>query len=182
MSVDREVAVRGAVAGAIGTATMAGVGLLARRAFADPAQPMKTHPEQVVERLYELAGHSGELDIRTRRRRGDLIHYAFGAFQGAVFAHLVRDRDVDPWIAGPAFAAALWVVGFCGYLPALRMHTPPWRWRRVEFLFTCAPHTAYGVGLALSLRALEGQPARRDAGVGAGRGPGRSGRRAPRQT
>lgn len=159
MGIDRRTAVNGAVAGLLGVTAMGGVGLTVRRAFLDPDKPMKTHPEQVVERLSELAGRRDHLDVRTRRRLGDLIHFGFGALQGAVFAHLVRDRDVDPLVAGPAFAAGLWVAGFCGYLPALKMHEPPWRWHPLEFLITGGTHTTYGIVTALSLKALTARAA-----------------------
>lgn len=146
--------IRGAAAGLLGVAAMGGVGLLVRRTFADPDAPMKTHPEQVAERIYEVAGRSEDLDVRTRRRLGDLLHYGFGAMQGIVYARYIDPRDHNPLVSGPVFALGLWAAGFCGYLPALGIHPPPWRWKPLEFLITWGTHTTFGVVTGLTCRAL----------------------------
>lgn len=146
---------RGVVAGLWGVAAMAGVITTLRRALVPPDHMVTTHPEKVIERARQLAGSSGELDVQTRRRLGDLLHFAFGALWGVAYATKTGRHDIDPLIGGPLTGAALWAVGFCGYMPILGIQPGPWHWHRREFVLTGSAHLAYGTTMAMILRALQ---------------------------
>ncbi|MGH3440569.1 MAG: hypothetical protein ACRDUY_00685 [Nitriliruptorales bacterium] len=147
---------RGAGAGVIGVAGMAGAITTLRRAILPPDHEVKTHPENVVERAYGLAGRAEELDIVTRRRLGDLIHYGYGAAWGAAYAAATAGRRPHPLVGGPVLAAGLWGLGFCVMFPATGVHPGPWRWEGREFLLTGVAHAVYGAVMALVLDALDG--------------------------
>ncbi len=146
---------RGVVAGLWGVAAMAGVITTLRRALVPPDHIVKTHPEKVIERARELAGSSGQLDVQTRRRLGDLLHFAFGALWGVAYASKTARRDIDPLVGGALTGAALWVAGFCGYMPMLGVQPGAWHWDKRELILTGSAHLAYGTTMAMILRALQ---------------------------
>jgi uncharacterized membrane protein YagU involved in acid resistance len=146
---------KGVIAGTIGVAGMAGAITTLRRALLPPDHPVKTHPEGVVERVHALLGRSDGVDVMTRRRSGDLIHFAYGAMWGGIYANLTEGRRPHPFVGGPVLGAALWTLGFCLLLPLSGVHPGPWRWQKREFLLTGVAHLSYGTVMALILDALD---------------------------
>ncbi len=146
---------KGAIAGAVGVAGMAGAITTLRRALLSSDHQVKTHPEKVIERLYTAFGRSDELDVLTRRRLGDLIHFGYGAMWGAIYAIATEGRRPHPLVGGPSLAVALWILGFTTLMPTLGVQAGPWTWERREFVLTGTAHLAYGTVTALMLEALE---------------------------
>lgn len=150
-----QVAALGAVAGTWGVAGMAGVITTLRRGLVPPDELVKTHPEKVIERAWQAAGGDvDQLDVMTRRRLGDLLHFGFGAFWGAVYALVSQQRELDPLKSGTLVGAALWIGAFCGYMPLLGIQEGAWHWKGRELVLTGSAHAAYGVTMAVVLRSL----------------------------
>jgi uncharacterized membrane protein YagU involved in acid resistance len=147
-------ATRGAVAGLWGVAGMAGVITTLRRALVPPDEVTITHPEKVVLRIRQALGVEDELDVMTRRRLGDALHFGFGATWGAVYAIATRKREVDPLLGGAAAGSALWLTAFWGYMPALGVHPGAWTWDKREYVLTGSAHLAFGMTMATVLKAL----------------------------
>ncbi len=147
---------RGAVAGAVGVAAMAGVITSLRRALltTEELAGAKWHPEKVVESLAAKAGYS-EIDDRTRRRLGDFIHYGYGAMWGVALALATKDGRPSALRHGAPLAAGLWGLGFGAVLPAVGAHPPFWTWKTPrEFILTGTAHLTWGVTTATVLRGL----------------------------
>ncbi len=154
---------RGAGAGLVGVAAMAGVITTLRRWLltSDQLSASRTHPEKIVQRVADVAG-VGELDDQTRRRLGDLIHYGYGATWGAILAVAMSDREVRIGRDGLMLGMGLWVFGFNVLLPLIGAHPGTWTWKRREFVLTLSAHTAYGLATAATLRLIDvGRPTRR---------------------
>ena len=146
---------RGAVAGMVGVAAMAGVITTLRRALltSEELANSRTHPEKIVQRLADTA-EMGTLDDQTRRQLGDVIHFGYGATWGAVLAAMTEDREIDIGRDGLALGLGLWAFGFNVLLPAIGAHPGTWTWKRREFVLTLSAHATYGVVTAAALRAL----------------------------
>ncbi|MBW3605418.1 MAG: DUF1440 domain-containing protein [Actinobacteria bacterium] len=134
---------------------MAGAITTLRRALLPPDHLVKTHPEKVIERLFEALGRTDPLDVVTRRRLGDLIHFGYGALWGATYAVVTRGRRPNPFVGGPLYAALLWGTNFGGLMPLLGVQSGPWTWNGREFAFTGVAHVTYGTVTALVLDALD---------------------------
>lgn len=80
------------------------------------------------------------------------VHFAYGAFTGAVFPLLTRRRSFP---VGAGYGLAVWAVSYFGWLPATRVLAPPTRHPiRRTLLMLCA-HAAWGAALSSGLRRLE---------------------------
>ena len=106
---------QGALAGAAGTLAMNGTAFTMRR-LVEPAKPMgKTHYESVV----EWAAGASQPSDQTRIRLGEVAHFGFGAFWGALCAVAMRNRLIKPVEQGTAF-------GCCSGSRPLAATCPPW--------------------------------------------------------
>lgn len=145
--------IRGAVAGLIGVAAMAGVITTLRRALLTSEQlaASRTHPEKIVQTIADKMD-AGELPDQTRRRLGDLIHYGYGAMWGAVLALVGSGREIRVARDGLALGLGLWAFGFNVLLPTIGAHPGTWTWKRREFVLTLSAHIAYGLATAGSIR------------------------------
>lgn len=147
---------KGAAAGLIGVAAMAGVITTMRRWLLTSGQlaASQTHPEKIVQRIAHIGG-AGDLDARTRRRLGDLIHFGYGATWGVVLARITSDRPIRIARDGLALGLGLWAFGFNVLLPAIGAHPGTWTWKRREFALTLAAHTTYGIATAAALELMK---------------------------
>jgi hypothetical protein len=151
---------RGMVAGLIGVAGMAGAIGTVRRAILPPDHEVKTHPEKIIEHAATVLGRADELDVATRRRLGDLMHFGYGAAWGAVYAAATHGRRPHPLIGGLALGSGLWTFGFNVLMPVLGVQKGPWTWGGREFLLTGVAHAAYGTVTTLALEGLDALAAR----------------------
>lgn len=144
---------RGPLAGLLGVAAMAGTITTLRRALLTSEQlaASRTHPEKIVQRVADTAG-IGDLEDRTRRRLGDLIHFGYGATWGTALAVATRDRQINVTRDGLVLGLGLWAFGFNVLLPAIGAHPGTWTWKRREFVLTLSAHTAYGLVTAGALK------------------------------
>ena len=148
--------IRGAVAGLIGVAAMAGVITTLRRALLTSEQlaASRTHPEKIVQTIADKM-EKGDVPDQQRRRLGDLIHYGYGATWGAILAVGMSNREIRVGRYGLALGMGLWTFGFNVLLPAIGAHPGTWTWKRREFVLTLSAHTAYGLATAATLRLFD---------------------------
>jgi hypothetical protein len=143
---------RGALAGTVATAAMSGLMLAGARAGLMREQP----PKRVVRAL--LPGHRHR-PKPGERALGTLAHFAFGAASGALFGLLVGDRR--PRIpAGVAYALALWVSGYQGWIPQLKIMPPISQDLPGRRAVMAAAHVVYGAALVLALNRISPEPRR----------------------
>jgi hypothetical protein len=128
-------ALRGVVAGAIGTAAMTVfmnpglVGLLPRR-----YRPDLFVPRQVVQWAEVMVGRPDSLPPTAERAIAGLTHVAYGATMGMAFAlGPARVRRLPPAAAGALWGVTVWAAGYQGWLPAAGVrppttHQPPSKW------------------------------------------------------
>ena len=82
-----------------------------------------------------------------------LAHYAFGAAAGAAYA-VVAPRRARP-AGGVVYSVMLWLVGYVGVLPWLRLMPPPGRDDVGRQVVLAVDHVVYGLVLDGTLAALE---------------------------
>jgi len=91
---------------------------------------------------------------RRRTLSGEVVHYGFGTFWGAVFGALAsRWRPLPPG-AGAALGVLLWLSMDEGALPALGLTGKPTEYPRESHFRGLASHLLYGVVLDRSLAIL----------------------------
>lgn len=157
--------VRGAVAGAVGTAAMDTLlfsryrrqgGQSAFRAWEfssglsgwDEAPA----PAHVGKRLFE-----GLFDRRLPPDRAALVnnitHWAYGVLSGVPFAILVGSRSSSGVGWGLPFGVAVWASGYV-VLPAAKLYEPIWKYDYTTLARDLSAHLVYGLSTAGALRLL----------------------------
>jgi uncharacterized membrane protein YagU involved in acid resistance len=136
----------GALDGAAATIAMSGVMYGAQRAGWFGEMPPRTITRVALRRA--RAGTSSSR--RAKSALGAIAHVAFGASAGSLFegahAHWVRRSGVGP-IAGAAFGAAVWLLSYAGWVPALDILPPPHRDRPGRQAGMLVAHLVYGAVL-----------------------------------
>ena len=170
----------GLAAGAMGTIAMGGTSFFLRR-MVEPGKPIsKTHYEAVVEWAVEQMGAAppaqaeamsdaateadeevppvetppATLDEATRIRAGEVTHIAFGAFWGAIFAILFKNKEYRPLKQGVTAGLVLWVGAFEGYMPALGITRSLRQMKPYELFRTLICHLMYAVTTFTFLKAF----------------------------
>lgn len=136
----------GAVGGAVGTAAMSGVMLVAQRAGVMGRQP----PEAITAAALEAAGEHRQ-EPATRDALAGALHFAFGVGVGAVFGVLhgqlpARARR-HPALSGAAYATLVWAVSYQGWVPALGILPPATRDAPGRPVTMLLAHWVYGATL-----------------------------------
>lgn len=133
----------GAASGALATLPMTAVMLAAQRlGMVGPRLP----PTRIAAAGLDALGADGA-PRGLRRAAGALLHVAFGAAMGAVYAWgSGRLRRRGP-LAGAAFATALWAGSYAGWIPALGILPPPDRDRPGRPASMIVAHWVYGAAL-----------------------------------
>ncbi len=149
--------VRGALAGAAGTAVMT---LMMRKAapkmIPKEMRPDEFPPKKVVEWAEEQAGKPHALSESQEMKVAMGAHFAYGSGSGAVYGLLREQMDGIPApLMGALFGVGLWAVGFEGWMPALGVQEathekPPQKWP-----MPIMAHIVYGTTTALAYEALE---------------------------
>ncbi len=149
--------VRGALAGAAGTAVMT---LMMRRAapkmVPEEMRPDEFPPKRVVEWAEEQAGEPHALTESQEMKVAMGAHFAYGSGSGAVYGLLRSQLDGLPApLMGAMFGVGLWAFSFEGWMPALGVQEattekPPQKWP-----MPVMAHIVYGVTTALAYEALE---------------------------
>jgi hypothetical protein len=151
-------AATGAIDGAFATVVMTGAMRVAQRAGWLGELP----PRRITRLALRRAGQGG----RSRRATSGLAalaHVGFGAAAGSAFevtfAPRGRPHGRGP-LAGAAFGAAIWLVSYAGWVPALRLLPPPPRDRPGRQAALVLAHLVYGATLG-ALADLRSRPALR---------------------
>lgn len=151
-----ETLVRGALAGAAGTAVMTFMmRKAAPRMFPEEMRPDEFPPKRVVEWAEEQAGDPRALGESQEMKAAMGVHFAYGTGSGAVYGLLREQVDGIPApLAGMMFGFGLWAIGFEGWMPALGVQErttrkPPRKWP-----MPIMAHMAYGASTALAYDAL----------------------------
>jgi hypothetical protein len=106
----------GAVSGAIATAVMSVVMLVARRVGLMSELP----PHEIASRAVDRTPARDDAGPTERRGLGWMTHFGFGAGAGALYA-LLRNvvRTPGPaWFHGAGYALGVWFVSYMGWAPA----------------------------------------------------------------
>jgi hypothetical protein len=117
------------------------------------ASPKVPATEQVAERLASQVFRR-ELSSETRQRIGVGIHWAYGAFWGALSAQLQLTLRPPAVPYGLALGFAVWLVGPARLVPALGLYERPASSGRVLRGIAIGLHLLYGVSTALTLERL----------------------------
>lgn len=150
--------IRGAIAGAAGTAVMTlMMKQVASRVMPADMLPDEFAPKRVVEWAEEQAGEPNALTDSQEQAAAMGAHFGYGSGSGAVYG-LLREtliNDVPAPVAGVIFGVAVWAVSFQGWMPALGVQEattdqPPRKWPAPIMM-----HMVYGASTALAYEALE---------------------------
>lgn len=158
MNTTTETAIRGAVAGAAGTAAMTmmmrGV---APKVVPEEMRPDEFVPKKVVEWAEEQAGAPDALSEDAELKLSMVPHFGYGSSMGALYG-LARDRvdGVPAPLAGALFGVAVWAIGFEGWLPALGVQPATTEQPPKKRPMPIMAHLVYGVATAMTYEALEG--------------------------
>jgi hypothetical protein len=166
-----QVTLKGMAAGLVGTLAMTGAlqavaGLIVRPP-AEPdeldvataeltaldASPPLPPTEQVAARLASRV-FGTELSLETRQRLGVGIHWAYGAFWGAMSAQLQLTLRPPAVPYGVALGLAVWAVGPARLVPALGLYERPATSGVVRRVIAVSLHVLYGVVTAATLERL----------------------------
>jgi hypothetical protein len=118
----------------------------------DAGQPVPP-TEQVAERLATRFFRT-ELSTENRQRLGAGIHWAYGAFWGAVSAQIQLTLRPPAVPYGIALGIAVWMVGPGRLVPALGLYERPASSGIVRRLLAIALHIVFGLSTAVTLERL----------------------------
>jgi hypothetical protein len=117
------------------------------------SSPQVPATEQVAERLASQVFRR-ELSEETRQRLGVGIHWAYGAFWGALSAQLQLTLRPPAVPYGAALGIAVWMVGPARLVPALGLYERPATSGITRRVIAIGLHVLYGVATALTLERL----------------------------
>jgi hypothetical protein len=151
-------AAEGALGGAVGTLFMQGLMKASAR-----LPPALSGPEIAGDPGEHLLGRlerrTGRLPERTRKTAAHGLPWAYGTFWGAALGLLAPRLRLRRWsrlvTAGAAMGAAVWAIGYVGWLPATGLAKPIHRQGALRSLSALVCHASYGVVAALPLGWLE---------------------------
>jgi hypothetical protein len=115
--------------------------------------PQMPATEQVAERLASQVFRR-ELSDETRQRIGVGIHWAYGAFWGALSAQLQLTLRPPAVPYGTALGLAIWAVGPARLVPALGLYERPASSGVIRRLIAIGLHVLYGLSTAWTLERL----------------------------
>jgi hypothetical protein len=109
-------------------------------------------PTRIAEAGLDAAGAESPRGVE--RALGGLLHVAFGASLGALYAWGTPRLGRRGPLVGAAFATAVWAASYAGWIPALGILPPPHRDRRGRPAAMVVAHWVYGVSLDAALARL----------------------------
>jgi hypothetical protein len=147
----------GAIDGAAATLAMSSIMFAAQR-----AGWLGELPPRKITRFALRRTHSGTTSRQAKDGLGALAHLAFGAGAGSLFESAFTRGGLPSGsgpVAGAAFGAAVWLVSYGGWVPALGILPPPHRDQPRRQVGMLVAHLVYGV--VLGALAERGSPAPR---------------------
>ena len=169
-----QVTLKGVAAGLVGTLVMTSalqatarlIGRVSATPVEDPddysdvgdlstldVSPQVPATEQVAERLASQVFRR-ELSDETRQRIGVGIHWAYGAFWGALSAQLQLTLRPPALPYGIGLGLLVWAVGPARLVPALGLYERPASSGITRRILAISLHVVYGVTTALTLERL----------------------------
>ena len=159
MDSPRDAAARGALAGLIGTATLAVISRVITPRLAQSMRPDAFVPREAIRWAAARSRAIRALPGPVKRGLPMALHLAYGSLMGALYGTVpFRAAGNTSLLYGSVFGATLWAVGFQGWLPALGIRprdVVPRKW-----VAPIMGHLLYGNITSLSVQALEGRRAR----------------------
>jgi hypothetical protein len=160
----RDAAIRGAVAGAIGTLAMVALRRVLEPQLVPSSIRHKKHPpEQVTEWAASKTGKARALPKRKKMTAAMVLHFGYGSAAGALYG-VARERlphddgIVSAVDEGATFGTAVWAASVEGLLPALGIAPPTTDLPKRKWPMPVLEHMAYGVVTALAFEALSRLP------------------------
>jgi hypothetical protein len=141
---------RGAVAGAVGTATMTAAQAVEMKAT---GREPSTTPAEVAKRLIEgvLQREVSESETGTLN---NVMHWLYGTSWGVAYGIVEGSRSRPPSLrSGLVFGSVVWAASLIE-LPALGVAPPVWEYPPRELVSDVALHLAYGAGAAAAFAPL----------------------------
>jgi hypothetical protein len=148
----RSLVTHGALAGALGAATMTVLRMVAHRAGWIDAMV----PQAVEVWVKDKAALPWPKRVEDHHVADQLLHLGYGGAAGSAFALARSARQAAPSLA-LELGTALWVLGSFVLFPALKIARPPWRARPREELVNLAAHLLYGAVTVYLLDEFERQ-------------------------
>ena len=152
----RSFVVHGALAGALGAASMTVLRMFAHRAGWIEAMV----PQAVEVWAKDKSGLPWPRRPEAHHVADQLLHLGYGGAAGGAYALLraIRNDEAKPSVAfASGLGTALWVFGSFVLFPALRIARPPWQAKPREELVNLAAHLLYGTVTVYLLDELESQ-------------------------
>lgn len=125
------------------------VGSLAAMDEGQPVPPTEQVAERLATRLF-----GAELSPESRQRLGAGIHWAYGAFWGALSAQIQLTLRPPAVPYGIALGIAVWLVGPARLVPALGLYARPASSGLSRRVLAIALHVVYGLCTAVTLERL----------------------------
>src|SRR5579883_1447273 len=118
----------------------------------------------MVSRLERALGRA--LPRRLHRAAVEGSRWQYGALWPTLFAtvapRFLRLRSLgQAAIAGASLGAAVWTVGYAGWLPAAHLVPPLYRQRPTRSIASLLGHAAYGIGAVVPIYLIEQRLRRR---------------------
>ncbi len=163
-----EVVIKGAIAGMAGAAVL---GYLMQKSMEmmqkqqpapQPEQPSADPKEVLVEKV-STSVFETELPEEQRKSLAQAIHWAYGAFWGAVYAIIQSSLDFPLLLHGIFFGTFVWAFGPLYALPRMKLSPPPEAQPPQQLGMGALLHVAYGLSTAVTFGILSrvGVPGRR---------------------
>jgi hypothetical protein len=149
-------AVRGALAGAAGTAVMTlMMRKVAPKVVPEDMRPDEFVPKKAVEWAEEEAGRPHALTEAQEMKAALGAHLSYGSSMGALYG-LARSRmdGIPAPLSGTLFGMAVWALSFEGWMPALGVAKPPTERSPKKVPMPIMAHLVYGAITALAFDAL----------------------------
>lgn len=158
--------VRGALAGAIGTAAMDLAGYLGYLKDGGEKDLLTwefggienweqaSMPGKVGKRLYE-AWTQKPLGPQWADLSNNLVHWGFGTMQGAGYGVVAGSMEDPPLLLGLPFGFGVWIFGYV-VLPLGGFYKPLWEYSPEVLGTDLWVHLVYGMGTSLGFKLLSG--------------------------
>jgi hypothetical protein len=159
----RDVALRGALAGAFGTAAMTAWQALAstlQSSGEEESQVGSQNPWEQAPAPAKVAKRIGE-GIFQKDVSPDLIpllsnamHWAYGTSWGLPYGLSVAGRPGSALRRGATLGVAVWASSYLQLVP-MGIYQPPWKYKPQELALDLSYHLIYGLGASIAFNAME---------------------------
>jgi hypothetical protein len=150
----------GAVAGLVGTGVMVAMRLFDQKYAPTTMPEAREDPGQFIVRRTESAtGLPGYLPKPAEVGGGVLLSTSYGILAGALYAKVRgHRRSTSALLDGGFIGMALYLLGYAGWLPLLRLTRPIWKQHFPEIAGEALRHVAFGITTAAVYGAINDRP------------------------